>query len=164
MNRRFDSEVAMMESMSIGELRSKYIEVFNEATGSRNKPWLVKRIAWRIQANAEGGLSERARRRATELADDAELRLTAPRPSKRAAATAPAEETTTDVILSRDQILPGTVIKRTYKGRLLRVEVISGGFQYEGERYKSLTALAKKITGKHWNGFNFFKISQGAEA
>ena len=91
MNRRFDSEVAMMESMSISELRSKYIEVFNEATGSRNKPWLVKRIAWRIQANAEGGLSERARRRAKELADDAELRLTAPRPSKRAAATAPAE-------------------------------------------------------------------------
>jgi hypothetical protein len=75
MNRRFDSEVAMMESMSISELRSKYIEVFNEATASRNKPWLVKRIAWRIQAIAEGGLSERARRRAKELADDAELRL-----------------------------------------------------------------------------------------
>lgn len=56
-------EVAAMERMTPKELQARYAEVFGEQPRSRNKQWLIKRIAWRMQANAEGDLSERARRR-----------------------------------------------------------------------------------------------------
>ena len=77
-----DKEVARMERMTVDQLRAKYGEVFGEPTRSRHKEYLIKRIAWRIQANAEGGLSERARQRAMELANDADLRVTPPREPK----------------------------------------------------------------------------------
>ena len=72
-------EVAAMMRTTARELQEKYAEVFGERPRSRNKQWLVKRIAWRLQANEEGDLSERARRRAMELSNDADLRVTAPR-------------------------------------------------------------------------------------
>jgi hypothetical protein len=65
--------------MIVGELREKYLDVFGEETRSYHKEFLRKRIAWRIQARAEGDLSERARRRAEELADDADFRIRTPR-------------------------------------------------------------------------------------
>ena len=75
-------EVAAMRRMTPGELQEKFAEVFGEQPRSHNKQWLVKRNAWRLQANEEGDLSERARRRAMELANDADLRVTAPRRPK----------------------------------------------------------------------------------
>jgi hypothetical protein len=75
-------EVAALRAMSVVELRAKYAQVFGEETRGGNKIWLVKRIIWRLQALAEGDLSERARRRAAELAQDADLRLSPPRPAK----------------------------------------------------------------------------------
>jgi hypothetical protein len=68
-------EVAALQRMTVKELREKYAEAFGEETNANNKVWLVKRIAWRIQALAEGDLSEHARRRAAELANDADLQL-----------------------------------------------------------------------------------------
>jgi hypothetical protein len=72
-------EVAALRRLTTGQLRRRFAEVFDEVTAVNNKTWLVKRIAWRLQALAEGGLSERARRRAEELANDADLRLNPPR-------------------------------------------------------------------------------------
>jgi hypothetical protein len=68
-----------LERLGVSALRQRYAETFGEATKVANKAWLIKRIAWRLQALAEGDLSERARRRAAELADDADLRLNPPR-------------------------------------------------------------------------------------
>ncbi len=65
--------------MTPTQLREKYVEVFGEATVTKNRTWLVRRIAWRLQALAEGDLSERARDRAAELARDADLRVLPPR-------------------------------------------------------------------------------------
>lgn len=67
-----------LERMTVTELRRRYVEVFGEETRSYHKAYLVRRIAWRVQANAEGDLPERARRRALELANDADLRLRGP--------------------------------------------------------------------------------------
>lgn|GEM_PF-6251861 len=67
-----------MGRMTVGELRAKYREVFGEESRSNHKQFLFRRIAWRVQALAEGGLSERARRRALEIASDADLRIRAP--------------------------------------------------------------------------------------
>jgi hypothetical protein len=72
-------EIQGLSRLTVGQLREKYLDVFGEETRARHKVFLQKRIAWRLQALAEGDLSERARRRADELADDADLRLRAPR-------------------------------------------------------------------------------------
>ena len=145
-------EVVSLQQLTIVELRHKYVEVFGEACRSRHKQWLIKRIAWRIQANAQGGLSERARKRATELANDADLRLTAPK-------TVVKKRTT---IQTDDRLpQPGNDLTRHYKGELIVVKILDDGFEYNHLKYKSLSAVAKAITGKHWNGYHFFGINNG---
>ncbi len=67
-------ELAELRRLPVGDLRSRYTEVFGETTNARHKNWLVKRIIWRIQDLAESDISERARDRAAELANDADLR------------------------------------------------------------------------------------------
>ncbi len=157
------NEIARLPNMSPKQLRTKYLEVFGEPTRSGNKQHLVKRVAWRMQALAEGGLSERARRRATELACDADVRTTmpkAPPPSVSASAFAK----TVKAVFSDDDRLPvpGTEITREYKGRMLRITVMPNGFEFEGEVYRSLSAVAKAITGTHANGYQFFRLGKYA--
>jgi hypothetical protein len=149
-------QVEALTSMTVSELRERYAEVFGEPTRSHHKDQLRKRIAWRLQANEEGGLSERALRRAEELANESDLRMLAPK----GGGTGLALGRTVIGKLSpkHDQRLPmpGAVLKREYHGRTLSVTVLTEGFEYEGTVYRSLTAVAKAITGTHWNGFHFF--------
>jgi len=154
------NEVAAMERMTSGELVEKYAEVFGESTRSRHKQYLIRRIAWRMQANAEGGLSERARQRAMELANDADLRVTAPKATT--ATPTPARVCPRQSRRNGDVRLPlpGTVLTRDYKGETLHVQVLPEGFEYEGEVYKSLSAVAKRITGSHCNGYLFFRLNK----
>jgi hypothetical protein len=152
-------EVAALQRMTVKQLRERYVEVFGDETRTGNKAWLVKRIAWRIQAIAEGGLSERARQRAAEIANDADIRMTPPKTNP----AAPLREKRTVVASVRfaddNRVpLPGTVITRVYKGQTLQVRVLDNGFEYEGEVYRSLSAVAKQITGTHTNGFLFFRL------
>src|SRR5215471_4875089 len=72
-------EIEGLRRLTVTGLRQKYREVFGEESRSNHKDFLFRRVAWRIQANAEGGLSERARRRALEIANDADLRIRAPK-------------------------------------------------------------------------------------
>jgi hypothetical protein len=152
-------EVAALRRMTVKELRSRYAEVFGEPTNGNHKVWLTRRIAWRLQALAEGDLSERARRRAAELANDADLRLN---PPKALPAAAPEELTTTRVMrFQPDDRLPppGTILTRKYKSQTLQVQVLAEGFEFEGQVYGSLSAVAKAITGSHCNGFLFFHLT-----
>lgn len=143
-------QIEELGDRSAAELREKYREVFGGETSSRHKSFLRKRITWRLEANADGGLSERARRRAAELADEADLRLAAPVARKLASRRA----------RSRDRRLPvpGTVLMREYRNRKVIVIVLDDGFEYGGEVYRSLTAVAKAVTGTHWNGYHFFGL------
>ena len=151
-------EVAALRRMTVNELRSRYADVCGEPTRVRNKDWLVKRIAWRLQANAEGDLSERARRRATELANDAELRRTPPK-APPPPANAPKRGTVAQFASPENRLPPpGSIIARDYKGQTLHVKVLPNGFEFEGEVYRSLSAVAKTITGSHCNGFLFFRL------
>ena len=72
------AELKRLGTLKTPQLKARYAELFGEPTRCNNRPYLIKRIAWRLQADAEGDLSERARQRAAELADDADLRLQAP--------------------------------------------------------------------------------------
>jgi hypothetical protein len=83
-------ELAALEQMTVGQLPQRYAEVFGESVRSRHKHYLIRRIAWRLQAHAEGGLSERALRRAEELAKVADVRVTPPRGAGSANQVAPA--------------------------------------------------------------------------
>lgn len=153
-------EIARLRTMSPKELRARYAEVFGEPTRSGNKPQLIKKIAWRIQANAEGGLSERAKRRAEQLARDSDIRLTPPPQNGNGAArtrTAPLRTTGDDRLPP-----PGSVITREYRGQTLEVTVLERGFEHEGETYRTLSAVAKAITGSHCNGFLFFRLGKYA--
>ena len=84
-----EQEVAAMRQMSVRQVRARYVDVFGEPPRSRHRVHLVRRIAWRMQALAEGDLTERARRRAAELARDADLRLGAPREPRKNASKRP---------------------------------------------------------------------------
>ena len=75
------ARIRALEDMTVPELREQYREVFGEETTSRHREFLWRRIAWRMQANEHGDLSERALRRAAELAIDADVRLV-PRPDR----------------------------------------------------------------------------------
>ncbi|MCZ2343088.1 MAG: DUF2924 domain-containing protein [Bacteroidales bacterium] len=152
-------ELANLQRMGVPQLQAKYAEVFGEKTKSFNKAGLIKRIIWRIQALDEGGLSQRALRRAEELANENDLRLT---PPKEMVPDAPVKV----VQVQGDERLPppGTIILREYKGKTLQVKVRADGFEYEGKVYGSLSAVAKVITGSHCNGFLFFRIAKGEKA
>ncbi|MBI5763671.1 MAG: DUF2924 domain-containing protein [Planctomycetes bacterium] len=159
------NEVITLRRMTVGQLQDRYVEVFGEAVRSRHKQYLVRRIAWRLQANAECGLSERALRRAEELADDADVRVTPPREGREVrggpAIRVPLVITPLSKQMSNtDPRLPppGTQMTRDYKGQRLVVNILPDGFEHNGERYKSLSALAKAITGAHVNGFRFFGL------
>ena len=158
-------QIQGLSRMTVGELREKYLEVFGEETRSYHKAFLRKRIAWRLQALAEGGgLSERARRRAGELANDADLRLRAPRDQSMPDSAAEQARTTAGRLSpSRDRRLPlpGTLLVRTFQGRDLVVQVLDDGFAFEGRRYRSLSAIARQVTGSQWNGFAFFGLTRG---
>jgi hypothetical protein len=155
-------EVAMMRQMTGRQLRAKYEELLGEEPRSGHKDHLVRRITWRIQALAEGDLSERASQRAAELARDADLRLGAPRTPRRNASERPSTAAGNGSASARDGRLPmpGTILVRQYLGQTLQVTVLEQGLEYDGRIYKSLTAVAKRITGKHWNGFHFFGLSK----
>jgi hypothetical protein len=148
-------ELAALARMTTKQLREKYLAVFDEESRSSHKQWLVRRIAWRLQALAEGDLSERARRRAAELADDSQVRVTPPK-----TVVIPLLAGREDVAPAIDPRLPppGTCMTRSYKGRTVEVRVVADGFQYDGRRYKSLSAVARAITQTHCNGFRFFGL------
>ena len=159
-------QVLELQRWTTMQLRQRYLEIFGEAAHSHNKTWLLKRIAWRLQAMIEGDLSDRARQRAAELARDADLRLAPPRRGNRVPSAAlhhkeqaklPCEPAT-----AADPRLPppGSLLTRSYKGHTIEVKVLSQGFQYQGRVFSSLSALAKEITGSHCSGFWFFNLGR----
>src|SRR6516225_8431905 len=150
------NEVATLQRLSIGQLRQRFADLFGEATKASNRTWLIKRIVWRLQALAEGDLSERARRRAAELARDADLRLNPPQ-RKATTTTPPPEPVSIPAPVDHRLPPPGTILTRSYKGQLVQVQVLTEGFAYGGRVYPSLSAVAKAITGSHTNGYLFFR-------
>ena len=164
MNTETFKEVQELGRMTVGELRERYLDVFGEETRSYHREFLCKRIAWRLQSLSEGDLSERARRRAEELANDADLRIRTPRdPYKYGSAEMRGRTIGGRLSPSRDSRLPlpGTLLVREFKDKTVVVKVLDEGFEYEDRRFKSLSAIAREVTGNRWNGFVFFGLNGG---
>jgi hypothetical protein len=154
-------ELSALRRLTTKELRERYALAFGETTSANNKVWLIRRILWRLQAQVEGDLSERARQRAAELARDADLRLSPPKISVVSEETA---RTHTGKLRQQagDRLPPpGTILTRSYKGETLRATVLERGVEFEGQVFSSLSALARHITGSHCSGHLFFRLRQG---
>ena len=126
-------QVQALSRMTVGELRKRYIDVFGEETMSHHKDFLRKRIAWRLQALAEGSLSERARRRAEEIANDADLRIRMLRdPIKPGLMEVRERSVNGRLQPQRDSRLPlpGTLLVREFRGRDIVAKVLDKGFEY----------------------------------
>lgn len=161
MSKSIQYELAQLDLKTVNQLIEQYEQLLGHRCRSRNKQYLVRRIAWRLQANAEGGLSERALKRANILANDADVRVTPPT-TKRKAVKEAIEKIQSG--LHRDKRLPptGCMLQKAYKGKLIQVLVLDDCFEWEEKKFKTLSSVAKAITGSHVNGFHFFKL--GAQA
>ena len=160
-----NAEARRLAMMSGVELRARYQEVVGDPTRSGNRPYLVRRILWKMQANIEGGLSERARQRAMELAEGAELRLRPPRPPRSLPAADPGVRAAVTAAFERTPgvPMPGTLVTRTYKGRKLVVKILDRGVEFDGHAYRSLSAVANTVTGTHCSGRAFFGLTRGTK-
>jgi hypothetical protein len=145
------SELVRLNKLRMPELHAEYLRLHGEEARSNNRIFLVKRLAWKLQSMAEGGLSERARAKAAELATGREVRVRPPQ-GVHVAASAVAQEPIAD------ELVPGTTLTRDWRGQRLVVRVTERGFEWNGRGFSSLTAVAKAITGADWNGRLFFGL------
>jgi hypothetical protein len=147
-----------LRQQTVGQLKVKYRAVFGQESRSNHKQFLLRRIAWRLQANTEGGLSERARLRAAALAEEADLRIRAPESFLKELANPGGKK-------PRDSRLPapGQRLSREFRGQTVSVEVLKTGFRCQERVYRSLSAVARHVTGVQWNGFAFFGLDGRSE-
>jgi hypothetical protein len=150
MNAPLMKQVEQLRTAPMASVSEKYRALFGEEPRSKHRESLVRRIAWRMQAESEGGLSERARQRALAMARDADLRRLPPRD-----AAAMLNNSRWDSRIPR----PGAMLKRDFRGRNIAVKVLVDGFEYDGKRYSSLSAIATEVTGTRWNGLAFFGLT-----
>ena len=156
MDESLSRQIDALRTLTFQQLRHKHIELFGEPSGSRHRQHVVRRIGWRLQVLAEGGLSERARRRALEIAHDADLRILPPNRS-----VDPTARESVNVLSAKDRRVPhgGAVLTRDFKGQRISVTVLEHGFECNGRVFKSLSAVARHATGTAWNGYAFFRLS-----
>ncbi len=155
------AQIEELGRMPIAELRERYGEVFGEQTATTHRQHLVRRIAWRLQVLAEGDLSERAHRRALKIADDRDLRVNVPARGVELGRGAVKRK---PIQPDPRRPLPGSVLSRAFRSQTIEVKVLEDEFEYQGQRYGSLSAIARAATGTRWNGPIFFGLGKRGEA
>jgi len=143
-------QIAGLDSLKHEELVNLWRTLYGKDPAASNRPYLIKRLAYRIQELAYGGLSDNARKTMDEILDihgfdENGANLDGRRVEKKRKVGVP---------------VVGTRLVREWNGRTYEVTVVHGGFEYEGRRYRSLTAIATAITGTHWNGRAFFGLKK----
>ena len=144
------ARIEALRTLPAETLQAKYREAFEgKDPPCGNRDYLWRRIAYRMQELELGGLSPGAQAKIDELG--AALDLT-PKP--------PGPQASQDGAGRKSRRIPavGNVIQRDYKGQSIEVKVMEGGFEFQGRPFKSLSAIAKEVTGSHWNGYAFFGL------
>jgi hypothetical protein len=140
-----ETQVAALATMSTAELAAEYVRVLGKPPRRRHPAYMRKRIGHALQTAAYGGLPRVAR----EVLDRLMADITLP-----AAPTTPSTETPT----ANGKPRVGTVLTREWRGQTVRVLVMADGFEWDGRRFGSLSAVAQAITGAKWNGRLFFGL------
>ena len=141
-------QLADLEQMSTVNLAARWRVLFGDVPPRFNRKYLVKRLAYRIQELAYGGLSMGARERMDRILEENGY-------DENGARTKAARRKAS----GRDiQITRGTVLAREWNGERHEVRALDEGFEYRGMPYRSLSAVARAITGTNWNGPLFFGL------
>lgn len=153
---RVAGQLAALATMGTAELATKFAELTGQLPRTKNRAYLRKRVAWHLQAAEYGGLSEAALARIDELAPLAMKRFEQSSRRRRRSETPPKPATGRGAV--RDSRLPavGGVVRRLYGGEIHEVRILEEGFEYRGRCFRSLSKIAREITGTPWNGFTFF--------
>ena len=141
-------QIADLETLPAGQLEARWRALFGTDPPACQRQFLVKRLAYRLQELAYGGLSQAARTRMEEIAQEAGL-------DEEASLSGRGRRTHKR---SRELPVAGTRLVRVWNDRRHEVTVTSTGFEFEGRPYRSLSAIANAITGGHWNGKVFFGL------
>ena len=135
------AQLAALPGKSTAELKALWVELYDREPPSFNRDFLVKRLAYRIQELAYGGLSARAEAKLDRLIAEEEARVKGKQPVRKG-----------------DRPIAGTRLIREWKGVEHTATVLADGYEYQGRPYKSLSAIARTITGTRWNGPLFFAL------
>ncbi len=139
-------QLATLNTMTLEQLREKWLDLYGSDPPPYKKQFLIKRLAYRIQELFYGGLSEAAKAHLSQVAQDDSVARVDGRASDNAQRKA--------------DILPGTRFVRIWKDRRYEVLACENGFEYDGRIFRSLSAVAREITGTRWNGRLFFGLKK----
>jgi hypothetical protein len=137
------TELAALKRMSVPELKAKWASFFGTPAPNNSRSFLELRIGYRIQELTLGGLTRETRRTLDLLADEIEGRV-----GRKA------------IIADPRNPVVGTRLVREWDGVEHTVTVMKDGFDWQGRRFKSLSAIARAITGTQWNGYRFFGLRE----
>ena len=152
-------QIQALQRMTVGQLRVEWQRLYGEPTRSRNRVYLWRRLAWRVQELQLGGLSDDAKARIVALAPATFVRSQIPpgfEPGPTATPRPPGPTARRDPRLPA----PGSTITREYRGQTLRLQVLDDGFELDGVHYDSLSEAARVVTGQRWNGPLFWGLTK----
>ena len=139
------AQVAAMQRLSVNELKAKWAALFGNPAPNNARAFLELRIGYRIQELTYGGLTKETRRVLDLLADEVEGKV-----SRKSMVADPRNP------------VAGTRLVREWDGAEHTVTVLRDGYDWQGRKFRSLSAVAKAITGTNWNGFRFWGLREKA--
>lgn len=139
-----EAEIESLNDLDLKSLRQRWQKVCGcPAPVAFRRKFLVRALVYQMQVKAFGGLSEQTKRRLRQIAEAARLGK--------------------DIVGSaRPHIKPGTQLYRSWNDTTHVVTVTDDGFEWQGARYRSLSAVARAITSTQWNGYAFFGLKSRA--
>lgn len=137
------ARLAALKDMTVRELKSEWQALMGSAAPNNSRSFLEQRLAYRIQELTWGGPSKLVIRLLNSLADEVE-----------------GKKVRKSVISDPRNPVIGTRLVREWDGAEHVITVLSDGFDWQGRRYKSLSAIARDITGAQWNGYRFFGLRE----
>jgi len=135
------ARLAALKAMTVNELKAEWQSLMGSAAPNNSRSFLEQRLAYRIQELAFGGLAKPVTRLLDALADEVE-----------------GKKVRRSVIADPRNPVIGTRLVREWDGTEHVITVLKDGFDWQGRRYKSLSAIARDITGTRWNGYRFFGL------
>jgi len=141
------ARLAALRAMSVKELKVEWDKLFGAEAPNNSRSFLEQRLAYRIQELTFGGLSKPTRQLLDALADEVEGR-----------------KVRKSVISDPRNPVIGTRLMREWNGTEHVITVLKDGFDWQGRKYKSLSAIARTITGTQWNGYRFFGLRERKDA
>ena len=143
-------QLATLETLSMEQLHEQWRDLYSGEPPGYKRQFLIKRLAYRIQELFYGGLSEAAKAHWRQVAQGDPV--------------ARVESRVSGNLQGKADILPGTRFVRIWKDRHHEVLAHENGFEYEGRIFRSLSAVAREITGTRWNGKLFFGLKKSHDA